>query len=588
VASDIDPFSGVSPTLSHESPSDSPDPFSGVSTPHGENFVSSPMPQAQDTSWLRYPRLMKQELIGGAKDVINLPGQLTKLGEQYLPNIMTRPIGSIDWSNPFSEPDVPVASNPFPAISNERSPDLIPQGGEKYAAGALRGIGGAALTMGVGGAASLASRSAAGLAPTASDIGLLGWQSGKSLLTQGAAPGAAASALDQILPESTDPRIKLALNLIVGGATAIGAHALLSGDPIGNVASIMGKSQDAQTSGEAMQSEIRDWKNGVDANGKPVPGSFPEKMAALSAPLDAKMASDPPVTLGDYSRTLNDIANKGGPAKATIDLLSSKLPANLLAELQKMTGGGPSSLVSIPWSNARQLRSAIGELMANPKLMKDTNPAVISDLYRAVNNDLGPVAEANGAGAEWKAYNEGSSRMYSIAQNTLSKIVSDPNTVYDKIKPEDAANKFWNAGAKGATDLVNLRSEVPGAADELAAGLLRSSPEKWANLPDASKAALIPSPYARDVVENAMPKIEKSSVLPHIGGAFLGAEAAESLGHVAAHLLGMTDIDPMVSRLIGMAAPMLYRGTKNIVQHPSQLSVPAQGSLGGLVGGGPL
>ena len=57
---------------------------------------------------------------------------------------------------------------------------------------------------------------------------------------------------------------------------------------------------------------------------------------------------------------------------------------------------------------------------------------------------------------------------------------------------------------------------------------------------------------------------------------------------MAAHLLGMTDIDPHISRIIGMAAPMLYRGVKNIVQNPDQLKVPSQGALSGFVGGGPL
>jgi hypothetical protein len=516
VANDTDPFAGVSPTLPHDASVSSDDPFSGVATPHGDAFTASPMPQAQDNSWLRYPRLMKQELIGGAKDVINLPGQLTKLGEQYLPNILTRPIGSIDLHHPFSEPDVPVAANPFPSIDTSRSPDLIPSGiGENLLAGGLRGVGGAALTMGVGGAASLAGRSAAGMAPVASDVSLLAGQGAKALLSQGALPGAAGEAISQALPDSVDPRIKSALTMMTGGLTAIGSHALLSGNPIGNVASIMGKSENAQQAGEAAQDAIRDWKTNV----------LPQKLNALSAPLDAKVPATAPVALSNFESTLTNMTSKAGALQPMVNLLQSRLPSQLLDKLQGLSLGSTGP-INVSWQDARALRSAIGDLIANPKLMGSADPNMVKGLYKSLSEDLGSTATANGAGSEWNEFNCGSNRLYSIGENTLSKIASDVNPVNEKIKPEDAATKFWNAGKKGATDLANLRSEVPGAADELAAGLLRSSPEKWSTLPDESKVALIPSPYARDALESAMPALHKMSPLSgigHIAGAGVGA-----------------------------------------------------------------
>lgn len=551
----------------------------------------SEAPASAGSSWSHIPGMLGQAAINGGIAALNAPAQLADLGNsltaKYLPDILTRPINSIDWHNPLGEaPAAKPETGELPTIPYLNNPSLAPQPGtyEPYLAGAVSGAT-SLLGAGLARAGTFALRK--GL-PAAENIIPTLARMGRQSVTQGAIPGVAVAGADQATQGQTGMTRQIA-DLATGAGAAILSHKILgSGNVFESIAKSLGDSNDAESSGLAAQDAIRNWKT-VD---------MPAKISALKAPV---LAAIPPEGANtDYSNTvqaLHDMTNKGGSSQPFIDKISPVLPKQLLGAIQSMAQGGkgitatsPSGTntllgVTAPIQEAMEARSAVGNLKVNPKLLPGIDQTQVDTIYRALSQDIGSTFTKLGAGDEWNNYNKQTSAMYKAAENTLSKATAADQLSNETIKPETAANYFWNGAKKGGTDLATLRAHVPQAADEIAAGFLRKSPEKWNTLSKGAKEAMVPDPWQRTLLDEAVPHAESPLIkLQHAGEAGAGGVIGQHIGEVLNHGLDNPFIDPSYAALATAALPTAWRFGQDVVNNPKQLLIPAQGALAGNAG----
>jgi hypothetical protein len=288
---------------------------------------------------------------------------------------------------------------------------------------------------------------------------------------------------------------------------------------IENVANATGRSRTPQEAGEYTQSAARDW----------VTGKFPQEKAAAMEPVNEMVAAAPDMTVGrnNFGQTLAAITEKGGSNQALIDALRPTLPARLLkifepegpAQLrprQVSPTGAPMKPVPEPvagtaqgWQDAAALRTAIGDAMSNPQIVRDIPAETLSRLYRAQTADMREaLIEHSGSMsgdpvAAFDAANARLSELYSIAEGPMSRIVAGGRPSAADPRPEDVATRLLNEAKRGGTDLAILRREIPDAVDELAAAHLRQ-PGAWEGLSQEAKDALLPGVDRQHTIDVAM------------------------------------------------------------------------------------
>lgn len=494
-------------------------------------------------------------LVQGVHSSLALPGQLIGLGEKYLPSPSSLEFKPPELANLFANknPD-PSLSTPF----DSRNLGPTPEGtGENLLSAGAQGLGAAALTLPLGGYGAMARTLGAGIGG-----------------------GLSGEAAKEFFPNSTVAPVVAGA---VGGLAAGGLAGLGQGSRLEGVAKSLGESSTMQQAGSELQSAVRDWKSNV----------LPMKLEALRAPLDAKMAANPEVDLSELDKTLHSMTTAAGKGQPLSDVVISSLPKALAAKLQSLGGpqvttpsGQTFTLPSIPYEDARVVRSDLGDLLANPSLIPGRDISKVKAIYGALSSDIGKTAEAAGAKDEWEAFNKGSNELYRIAEGPMSKVSSDVNPANETILPENAATKLLTGGKKGGTDLQDLRKEIPGALDELAAGLIRSSPQLLPKLSPEAQSALVFDPKARAAIDSiAGMKPEPFAPVTHIGQAIAGGAVGERAGDLLAQSLHLAQVPPQALGLAAMAAPMAFRGARNLLANPEKGAFPLVGAVSGNAGG---
>jgi hypothetical protein len=239
-----------------------------------------------------------------------------------------------------------------------------------------------------------------------------------------------------------------------------------------------------------------------------------------------------------------------------------------------------------PVEDTMSLRSAVGEWIANPKLMpKGVNEAQASALYKSLTADIGNTMEQYGAGDEWADYNAKASGLYH-AGNLLSKIAGDVNPTKDNVTGGKAIQALWGGMRKDSGEIANLRDQVPEAADEVAAAFLRNHPEKWNSLPSATQQALVPNPFDRLVLNSSA--VKKPDLVtetsrnrePFTTGA-LGYGAATLL-EPHGDAMGSTSLmSPSAWSALAIAAPPAIRFLGRLKENPRLLNLPITGAIAG-------
>lgn len=392
---------------------------------------------------------------------------------------------------PSAIPNLPTSNQLLGALPSAwtSNPPIGP--GQTLAAGAVRGITGAAPLAAFG--------------PLAAAPALLGG-------------GAAAGAVDAALPEGTSPLLRAGIGIpasLAGGNLVQGverAGNALTGNwnrlgqtfsdlglpmrtsaltsespgtravaaahaPIGQVNSDLagviqsaaaGAPATSQALGEFAQAQAHTWLSQMDA-----------KTSAAWAPFDAKV---PPTTPGSYQpllTALKQINSSSDPATNRAMMgagLQPKLTGNLETALTPKQID-LSSLVGYPLklneaaptvADMQKLHSAIGDLYTRPQIVNDTGRNVLDKIYAASASGLRNVAAQNGALDEFNSANTISKQLYDTADSTISKLVKSEDVNAKDPSPEQAAQKILGTMNAGGTMANGIRTELPQVADATA------------------------------------------------------------------------------------------------------------------------
>jgi hypothetical protein len=219
----------------------------------------------------------------------------------------------------------------------------------------------------------------------------------------------------------------------------------------------------------------------------------------------------------------------------------------------------------ITWQDVRKLRSTLGDAISNPKVVNDLGQQNIKHLYAALTQDMGNVAGELGQTQAFNQANAGSKALYDFAEGPLAKIISDKKASLADPEPGKVAQALLNGGKVGDTTLQALRANgMDQPVNELAAAMLREKPDLWAKMSPEGKAALIPDPAHRQVIDSAL---QAQSMAPV--GVKMAREAAQ-----AAHEAHMESVEGMLSfgpessaaRVRGLQRQALESGAERTAQ----------------------
>ena len=140
-------------------------------------------------------------------------------------------------------------------------------------------------------------------------------------------------------------------------------------------------------------------------------------------------------------------------------LLKNTVLQDTLARLQKdmAKGGG-----ALPYQALKDLRTAIGEIIADPKVLEDVGTQQLRGLYGALTADMKAAASAAGPAA-LKAFEEANA-FWKAGAEKLEKVIG-PLLKRSEIKVEQAFTVLEQGGKEGAAYLRQLKSSL--------------SPEEW-------------------------------------------------------------------------------------------------------------
>jgi len=284
-----------------------------------------------------------------------------------------------------------------------------------------------------------------------------------------------------------------------------------------------GTAQTLETTGKALQESAREW----------VTKTLPSKISALWKPVDAALPGTTPVELGSFVNAVGQINEQAGALAPVAKLLKSRLPGQIgkvlddILESPGMVKGKdavqvPTGLLDdiglpvmkvveeavparpITVADAQRLRTAIGDALADPTVLRDVSSQNLNRLYAALTADMRAPHVANGSVALFDTANEQSSALFRLAEGPFSKIIAGPKATADDLNPGKVVSRLISDAALDGTDFAALRAELPKAADQLAALQLRGGHGAWSKLSPEAQAALLPDPAKRATIDAAV------------------------------------------------------------------------------------
>ncbi len=278
-------------------------------------------------------------------------------------------------------------------------------------------------------------------------------------------------------------------------------------DGLTSLADKRGNSPDLDSAGRIVQQQARNW----------LTTELPKREAAAWAPVDAAIPGTTPTPIEGTLNALAAIRNKGGALSEAVAKLSPNIGAALEKPLAKFTPeGGLADLTgeapaTPTWNDVRTFRSALGEAMSNPMVLKDISRQQIERLYATVTDDLRGTAKAVSPEAldSFDLANNASKALRDFADGPISKIVTGSKPSPDDLAPGAVAKSLLNSGKTSAETLAALRADpaMAGPVDELASIHLRGvadNPKAWQALQPGAKVALVPDPADRAAVETLL------------------------------------------------------------------------------------
>ena len=266
------------------------------------------------------------------------------------------------------------------------------------------------------------------------------------------------------------------------------------------VAAAHGPHDSLESAGRAAQTAAQNWVSGV----------LPRQLEAAWTPVDELVPGTTQVPLRNFRSALSDIAGSAGPlasVKSEFAPVMNKVQ-RILGKLPEEDTGLAADLGEAPpppvtWSQTKELRSAIGEALGNPTILRDIPQKTLSRLYAALTDDMRNAAGEEGAGA-FDAANTQSKQLFALAEGPVRKLLPGPLGEPSAGLPGKISAGLLSEGKRDSKNLLALRATVPDAVDALAAGTLRDpAAPKWSSLTEQAQAALVPNPAHRAMLDAA-------------------------------------------------------------------------------------
>lgn len=368
----------------------------------------------------------------------------------------------------------------------------------------------------------------------------------------------------------------------------LAAHNAQQDSAIATVAAGHGTSATLQEAGGHLQDQARNWISNV----------LPKKLGALWAPVDSAIPKTTQLELPSFTSALGDINKSAGALEPLAGLLKPGLPKALGKALENVGGAkelDPGATSGFSWGDVQKLRTTLGDAMANPKVLNDVGAQNLSRLYATLTSDMrGAAAKVSPeALSAFDAANEGSTRLYGIAEGPISRVVSGARPSAEDPAPEAAARSLLSGGKSGASDLATLRLEIPQGVDELAAAHLRTNPAGFAKLAPEAQSALVPNPdqgatvlsslVAKDTAKAAASTGVKLAQQTHQANMDLAAKAAKDGNFANAGAVRSASAEHAAAK--GAWADAKAQAAALGKPPPSPLGHAGQGMLGSMIGG---
>lgn len=277
-----------------------------------------------------------------------------------------------------------------------------------------------------------------------------------------------------------------------------------------------------QEFGEAAQTSARNWLENVK----------PQQLSNLRQELFSYLpkgssVSDINAPIHSTVQALEDINQSSGAMEELSQVLKPKLPAQLKRTFENKyespwatkeieglpeqgVPGKPSEPITL--ADQMQFRTVLGDALADNKISSDVGKENIKRLYAAISDDIREGLTTNGVPHNaWDKYNFESSRIYHLAENQISDIITTGKAAQETQRPGLIADKI--RADKDGTWLQGLRSEpsLSPIVDYYTSHILRDkvagalgSAAEWRGLSPEAQAQMIPNAQLRDELDKAL------------------------------------------------------------------------------------
>lgn len=617
-----DPLAGLTPdqllALHTQLGGQQSDPLAGMSADDLQKAYSA-LPPKQMEGLAREVALPASSAAAGITTALGTPGDMLRGAIHGYSKYIGAPLSSF-VSREMGGGDVPVLSGEtgiLPtsdrlladtnAMGITNRPDLTPQNTrERYEAAGAQGLGsaipfalsgnlpqaGMALTQGFG--AGLGSKLgqdvsdtlpealkpyAKTLLPLALSLaggGMAGGAYNAGAKGIGLATGATSPIVEAYKRQGVEPVLAgdVTQNRTLQGFQSMASKAPFGSDKIANasqnaltqfgsavdrIADNLGGSSTLQEAGTHLQGHGADWLK-----------DFKDTQATNWNAIDSKM-QNAPLPVGNVASALSDLKAQAGGNPALEDFLQSPLAkkvSGILSDAKANSIGVPE----LNWEQGRALRTRIGEYLDSPDLISEAGGAQAKQFWGALSNDMKTSIAASGDPAAQQLFadaNAHSSAGHQFIESVLNPIMAKG------VNPSDAATNILSSAARGGETLQAIRQNLPGAADELGALVIRRGAHAVPSAQDATRQAVSPNSWLTnfDPVKRMSP------------------EASSALFPDAKTKADLADLDTIAGTMRSTQKFANPSGTGGNMQHAAMFAAPMAiaegGRLGSEVGGVP-
>lgn len=241
------------------------------------------------------------------------------------------------------------------------------------------------------------------------------------------------------------------------GAVGAARGRLLTGwqDRLGQVADGLGSAATPQEAGVSLQAAARNWLN-----------DFKTNTGNLWSDFYSKVPKDTPVSVTNYQDALTNVLGNFSGAPATGKILQP----GTVKSLSDALGVDLQASGTLPWDAVKNIRTAIGEKLANPQTISDTSQAALKQLYAGLTRDMesGAGSVSQDALSSFHRANAATAAGHDLLETHL-------NPILNAATPEQATQYALAQARQGGSRIGAVTFNLPSAAGDLGSYALRNA-----------------------------------------------------------------------------------------------------------------